>query len=585
LSTTGGSRSGSTPAVRTTSARVEPRGVKRRGDDAAGEQLPRADEARAHPTRRLAHERHASREVGELGQRRVERTRVHPEVTGERVVTGGDRRDQALGLREVAARRRVRGGDQRVGDPGERRHDDEDALAATGRHDRGEPLDRLAVGDRGPSEFRNDHPGILSRRGVHVPWPDRHAEAPGARASPWFFAGTPRANLPRAMSRTKKRTLVLGALLLPAVIGGAGLGYGLKLDLPDVEALDRYTPALNTRVVARDGSSIGSFGDQRRTLLAQKDIPKNFEQALVAVEDSHFYEHGGVDVKGIARAAWHDLTTMSFAQGASTITQQLSRNLFLTQAKTAKRKLQEMMLALEIERRYSKEEILRMYCNQVYMGHGRYGLEAAAQLYFSKHAPELNLPEAALLAGLVQRPETLSPLKNPELAVKRRNHVLDRMAEEKMLTREEANAAKGAPLQLLPHRDAIDLAPYFVEEVRRAIQAKYGEEGIYRSGLEIKTGLDPAMQRAANARDRLGPPQARQAPGWRGRIDRVPAGWTLPPGRSASWRDGRHRGVDRGRASFFPRAAARRASRRARSRGASTPRGSPGPGSATPRRS
>jgi penicillin-binding protein 1A len=340
------------------------------------------------------------------------------------------------------------------------------------------------------------------------------------------------------MSRTKKRTLVLGALLLPVMIGGASLGYGLKLDLPDVEALDRYTPALNTRVVARDGSSIGSFGDQRRTLLAQKDIPKNFEQALVAVEDSHFYEHGGVDIKGIARAAWHDLTTMSFEQGASTITQQLSRNLFLTPAKTAKRKVQEMMLAMEIERRYSKDEILRMYCNQVYMGHGRYGLEAAAQLYFSKHAPELTLPEAALLAGLVQRPEGLSPLKNPDAAVRRRNHVLDRMVEEKMLTPAQANEAKGTPLKLLPHRDAIDLAPYFVEEVRRALQAKYGEEGIYRSGLEIKTGLDPVMQRAANAAIDTGLRKLDKRQGWRGRIDRVPAGMDPSTWASASWRDG-----------------------------------------------
>ena len=326
------------------------------------------------------------------------------------------------------------------------------------------------------------------------------------------------------MSRTKKRTLVLGAVLLPALIGGASLGYGLKLDLPDVEALDRYTPPLNTRVVARDGSTIGSFGDQRRTLLASKDIPKSFEQALVAVEDSHFYEHGGVDIKGIARAAWHDLKTMSLDQGASTITQQLSRNLFLTPAKTAKRKVQEMMLAIEIERRYSKEEILRMYCNQVYMGHGRYGLEAASQLYFGKHATELTLPEAALLAGVVQRPEALSPLKNPDAAIRRRSHVLDRMVEENYLTASQANEAKGAPLKLSPNRDTADLAPYFVEEVRRLLQAKYGEEGIYKSGLEIRTGLDPAMQRAANAAITSGLRRLDKRQGWRGRIDRVPAG-------------------------------------------------------------
>ena len=217
------------------------------------------------------------------------------------------------------------------------------------------------------------------------------------------------------MKPTKRRTLVLGALILPAVIGGATIGYGLRLDLPDVEALDRYTPPLNTRVLARDGSTIGSFGEQRRTLLAQKDIPKMFTQALIAVEDASFYEHSGLDFKGIARAAWHDLTSLSFAQGASTITQQLSRNLFLKPDKTPRRKLEEMLLAIEIEKRYSKDEILRMYCNQVYMGHGRYGLEAASQFYFGKHAgmvaahdPDTNDAETQCVPsyGLHHRPGT-----------------------------------------------------------------------------------------------------------------------------------------------------------------------------------
>ena len=340
------------------------------------------------------------------------------------------------------------------------------------------------------------------------------------------------------MSGPKRRTLLLGAAVLPAMIFGAALGRGLKFDLPDVGALDRYTPPLNTRVLARDGTTIGSFGEQRRTMLAQRDIPKIFIQALVAVEDSNFYKHEGIDFYGIARAAWHDLTTMSFEQGASTITQQLSRNLFLRPDKTPRRKVQEMLLAIEIEKRYSKEEILRMYCNQVYMGHGRYGLEAASQYYFGEHATELKLPEAALLAGLIQRPEGLTPYKNPDGAVRRRNHVLDRMVEEKMLSRADADAAKRAPLVLSGRREAADIAPYFVEEVRRTLQAKYGDDGIYLDGLEVRTGIDVEMQRIANRAVEQGLREIDKRQGWRGRIDKVPAGSDPAQWASASWRDG-----------------------------------------------
>ena len=347
-----------------------------------------------------------------------------------------------------------------------------------------------------------------------------------------------RANLETLMSRLQRRTLVLSALLLPAALGGMALGHGLKLDLPDVEALDRYTPPLNTRVVAADGTTIGSFGEQRRTLLAQKDIPRVFLQALVAVEDANFYEHGGIDLKGIARAAWHDLTTLSFEQGASTLTQQLSRNLFLKPDKTPRRKLQEMLLAMEIERRYSKDEILRMYCNQVYMGHGHYGLEAASQYYVGKHASEMNLAESALLAGLIQRPEGLSPFKNPDAAVRRRGHVLDRMVAAKAITPRAAEDAKRAPLVLATGREAADVAPYFTEEVRRTLQAKYGEEGIYQGGLEIKTGIDIAMQRAANRAVDQGLRQLDKRQGWRGRVARVAAGDSPEAFVSPTWRDG-----------------------------------------------
>ncbi|MGH9392190.1 MAG: transglycosylase domain-containing protein, partial [Vicinamibacteria bacterium] len=316
-------------------------------------------------------------------------------------------------------------------------------------------------------------------------------------------------------------------------MGGASLGYGLKFDLPDVKGLEDYTPPLNTRVLARDGSTIASFGQQRRILIAYRDIPRDFERALVSVEDSSYYRHNGIDLRGIARAAWHDLTTLSLEQGASTLTQQLARGLFLTPDKTARRKLQEMLLAIEIERNYTKQEILRLYCNQVYIGHGFYGIEAASRNYFGKPARELDLPQAALLAGIIQRPEGLSPLRNPDRALRRRNHVLTRMAEEGYLTREQAEAAHRAPLALAPKRESSEAAPYFVEEVRRWLQPKFGEEGVYQSGLEVRTTLDTRLQTLADRAMDSGLRQLDKRQGWRGvsahvRKDQSPDAWESP---------------------------------------------------------
>jgi membrane peptidoglycan carboxypeptidase len=356
------------------------------------------------------------------------------------------------------------------------------------------------------------------------------------------------------------------------------LGRG-SLDLPD-EALGGTRPQY-----ARGGgrTTIGNF-EQRRTLLAQKDIPKVFLQALVAVEDANFYEHGGIDLKGIARAAWHDLTTMSFEQGASTLTQQLSRNLFLKPDKTPRRKMQEMLLAMEIERRYSKDEILRMYCNQVYMGHGHYGLEAASQYYLGKHASELDLAESALLAGLIQRPEGLSPFKNPEAAVRRRSHVLDRMVAAKAITPGQAEEAKREPLVLSTRRESTDVAPYFTEEVRRTLQSKYGEEGIYQGGLEVKTGIDIAMQRAANRAVDQGLRQLDK------RRDGAVGSVGSPPAKSRR-RSRRRRGGTASRkaasttASFSKLRAAAPGSGSDASPGSSTPTASFGPDARIPRRS
>ena len=334
--------------------------------------------------------------------------------------------------------------------------------------------------------------------------------------------------------RARGRLIVLGALVLLAAIGGAALGTFLRFDLPDVRALEDYRPPLMTRVVASDGTVLDTFAEQRRILIDYDEIPAVFRDALVASEDASFFKHTGLDFKGILRAAWNDLRSWRLAQGASTLTQQLARNLFLHPEKTPRRKLQEALLALEIERQYAKEEILRFYCNQVYMGHGRYGLEAAARFYFGLPARELSLGQAATLAGLLQRPEALSPKRHPERALERRNHVLRRMVENGSLDAEHAAAAQALPLDETAGRDDRgDLAPYFVEEVRRWLQARYGSSDLYTGGLTVRTTLDPRLQEVANEALAFGLSELDRRRGWRGVPARVPAGsdpaqWEAP---------------------------------------------------------
>ena len=310
--------------------------------------------------------------------------------------------------------------------------------------------------------------------------------------------------------------LSLGALTLLAAISGATLGYFLKLDLPNVQALEDYTPALITRVLASDGVAVSIFAQEKRILIQYPDIPGVFLRALVATEDSRFFEHTGIDFRGVLRAAWRDLIQFRLAEGASTLTQQLARGLFLHPGKLWRRKFQEMVLAMEIERSYSKQEILKFYCNQVYMGHGRYGLEAASLFYLGKSSRDLNLPEAALLAGIVQRPESISPYRNRERALLRRNHVLSRMRGEGVISPEEAEAAREAPMILATEQREGNLAPYFVEEVRRWLQARLGETSVYQAGLEVRTTLDRRLQGIANQAVDRGLRQLDKRQGWRG---------------------------------------------------------------------
>jgi penicillin-binding protein 1A len=297
-----------------------------------------------------------------------------------------------------------------------------------------------------------------------------------------------------------------------------------------------------SQVSASDGSLVATFAEQRRMLIEYRDIPQLFQHALIATEDSSFMRHTGIDIKSIMRAAWNDLRHLKLAQGASTLTQQLARSLFLHPEKTFRRKLQEAMLALEIERQYTKQEILRFYCNQIYMGHGRYGLEAASRYYFKKPAIELSLTEAATLAGLIQRPEALSPLKNPPRALERRNHVLRRMVVEGFITSREAAAAQKQPLDVAPHLRTENPAPYFVEEIRRWLQERYGSSGVYKEGLEVNTTLDPLLQGFANRAMDVGLRQLDKRQGWRGVQQRVPDGEEPASYEPSSWSEGVEQG-------------------------------------------
>lgn len=305
----------------------------------------------------------------------------------------------------------------------------------------------------------------------------------------------------------------------------------MQFDLPDVRALQDYNPPVMTSVLANDDSLVESFAEERRILIEYRDVPPAFVQALIATEDSNFYNHPGFDLKGIIRALWSDLRHMEMKQGASTLTQQLARNLFLHRDKTIRRKLQEVVLALEIERQYTKQEILHFYCNQIYMGHGRYGIEAASGHYFGKSATELTLTEAATIAGLIQRPESISPYRNLQRALKRRNFVLRRMAEEGYLTETVASEAAGLPLEVAQQRRRENPAPYFVEDVRRWLQQEFGSSSLYKEGLEVRTTLDPELQEIANRAMDLGLRQLDRRQGWRGVTRRVqkgddPTTWT-----------------------------------------------------------
>jgi penicillin-binding protein 1A len=295
------------------------------------------------------------------------------------------------------------------------------------------------------------------------------------------------------------RWVIFVVLFALAATTGAltGLLFAYQTDLPLLEQLEDYKPSIITQLFADDGSVLAEFAIEKRVVISINTLPAHVKQAFIAAEDKRFYRHLGIDPLGIARAFINNQIQGRITGGGSTITQQLTRDLFLTKETTYERKIKEAILAFQIEKSYTKDEILNLYANHIHLGHGLYGWEAAAQYYFDKNAKELSLPEAALIAGLPPSPSRYSPYVNAAAALQRRSYVLGRMREEEYITDEQYQTAMDAPLQLRRRGTAGTLAPFFVEEVRRYLHGKYGSQRIYRGGLRVYTTLNVEMQKIA----------------------------------------------------------------------------------------
>ena len=289
------------------------------------------------------------------------------------------------------------------------------------------------------------------------------------------------------------------ALILPLLVVGflgtvAGSVASGFVRVPRVSELATYRPDIITQITARDGSTIARYAIERRILVSRAQIPAVVRNAIVATEDKNFFQHGGIDVRRTVSALVTNLQARGYAQGGSTLTQQLARAIFLSPQKTLSRKVNEALVAFEIERRYSKDQILTMYANEIYLGHGNYGVEAACRYYFGKSVGEVTLAEAALLAGIVQRPEDQSPFRNPELARSRRSTALRRMEAAGFITDAQRRAAEAEPLPSAPSLAESIVGPYFCEEIRQYLEKTYGEKDLYGRGLRVESTLDPEMQ-------------------------------------------------------------------------------------------
>ena len=339
---------------------------------------------------------------------------------------------------------------------------------------------------------------------------------------------------PRARKKKRRKSALLSflgfmfAFGVVAFIGVSSVvGYLLwkaSKDLPSYESLANYEPPVMTRIHAHDGSLIAEYARERRIFIPINTVPKQVLGAFLSAEDKRFYEHGGLDFVGIGRVVMKQITNPgSRAEGASTITQQVAKNFLLTNERKLERKIKEAILAVRIERAYSKDKILELYLNEIFLGINSYGVAAASLNYFSKELSDLEPEEAAYLAALPKGPNNYHPFRNTAKATERRNWILSQMADNGYITREVAEAARKKPLQvnIRPFGAHIFAAEYFAEEVRRGILGQYGEEKLYSGGLSVRTTLDPQMQRYARRALIDGLVTVDRDKGWRGAINRI----------------------------------------------------------------
>jgi len=324
----------------------------------------------------------------------------------------------------------------------------------------------------------------------------------------------------------RRLTWLLYGLVFTGLLGVVGAGvfiyHHFLRDLPDFTSLKEFRPSVITQVFARDGQRIGEFYSERRIEVPYSRLPRHLILAFVAAEDARFFEHPGVDITGIVRAFFRNLEAGEVVQGGSTITQQVVKRILLTSEKSFARKIREAVLAYRIDNYMTKEEILSVYLNHIFLGHGAYGVEAAAQEYFSKHVEDLSLAEAAILAGIPKAPSRYDPYLNPQRAKERQAYVLKRMAEVGFISKEQEQAAFRQPLKLKPFRpEWIKDCGYFTEQVRSQLEDRFGKESVYSLGLRVYTTADVNLHKVAREAIESGIDGLIQRNGYRGPLKHV----------------------------------------------------------------
>jgi len=314
----------------------------------------------------------------------------------------------------------------------------------------------------------------------------------------------------------------VAAAIIAGVIAIGCVFFYLSKDLPKISTLKDYRPSVITTVYSDDNRKIAEFFKERRIVLPLSKIPKTLIKAFIAAEDARFFKHKGIDLISIIRAFFKNIEAGTIVQGGSTITQQVTKSFFLTPERSYKRKIKEAILAYRIDKKFTKEEILFLYLNQIYLGHGAYGVEAASENYFGKSVDELNLAECSILAGLPQAPSRYSPFKYPERAKERQIYVLNRMVTEGYITNIQATEAINAKLDIKPRRNwYIEEVPVYTEHIRRYIEGKYGPDTLYRDGLKIYTAVNIELQKAARAEIEKGLYALDKRQGYRGAVKRL----------------------------------------------------------------